>query len=170
MRLLRALNAKCELWLMLWLYGYVISVVFVEVVRRFVLDYSSLWGEETARYTFVYLTWIGAAYAIKNRAHIRIDLFSNALPPRGRALLNILASVCAIVFAGFALYWSLEPVTVSFRFGSVTDGLRITKAWFLLAVPFGFALVLWRALQSLRIDLSDLRRGSVTTGSEKLFD
>jgi C4-dicarboxylate transporter DctQ subunit len=127
-------------------------------------------GEETARYTFVYLTWLGAAYAIKIRAHIRIDLLSNALPPRGQALLNILASVCAIVFACFALYWSLEPVAVSFRFGSVSDGLRITKAWFLLAVPLGFALVLWRALQSLHIDLSDLRHGSVTTGSEKLFD
>lgn len=170
MRLLRALNAKCELWLMLWLYGYVISVIAVEVIRRFVFDYSSLWGEETARYTFVYLTWIGAAYAIKVRAHIRIDLLANALPPRGQALLNLLASVCAIVFACFALYWSLEPVAVSFRFGSVSDGLRITKAWFLLAVPLGFALVLWRALQSLYIDLSDLRHGSVTTSSEKLFD
>ena len=170
MRFVRAFNEKCELWLMLWLYGYIITVISVEVMRRFVLDFSSLWGEETARYAFVYLTWIGAAAAIKSRSHIRIDLFSNVLPPRGKALLNMVASICAIAFACFALYWSIEPVMVSFRFGSVTDGLRVTKAWFLLAVPLGFALVLWRSLQSLLIDFSDLRTGSVTQGSEKLFD
>lgn len=170
MRLLRAINAQCELWLMLWLYAFIIAVVAVEVVRRFLLDFSSLWGEETARYAFVYLTWIGAAAAIKNRSHIRIDVFPNVLPARGQALLNMLATVCAIVFACAALYWSIDPVMVSFRFGSVTDGLRITKAWFLLAVPLGFSLVLWRSLQSLAIDFADLRRGVVTPSSEKLFD
>lgn len=170
MRLLRVLDDQFENWLMLWLYGFIIVVISVEVLRRFVLDFSSLWGEETARYAFVYLTWIGAAAAIRSRAHIRIDLFPNLLPPRGKATLNLLTSICAIAFACAALYWSIDPVIVSFRFGSVTDGLRVTKGWFLLAVPLGFVLVLWRSLQSMAIDVSDLRRGIVTRGSEKLFD
>jgi len=170
MRLLREINAKFEIWLMLWLYGYIIVVVAIEVIRRFGLDFSSLWGEETARYMFVYLTWIGAAAAIKNRTHIRIDLFSNVLPPRGKALLNIFATLCAITFACFAIYLSFDAVSVSFRFGSVTDGLRITKAWFLIAVPFGFSLVLWRSVQSFFIDLSDIRTGTVTEKKETLFN
>lgn len=170
MRLLRAVNAHCELWLMLWLYAFIIAVISVEVIRRFVFNFSSVWGEETARYAFIYLTWLGAAAAIKSRAHIRIDLFSSALPPRGQALMNALASVFAVLFACFALYWSIEPVAVSFTYGSVTDGLRVTKAWFLLAVPLGFCLVLLRSIQSLAIDFGDLRRGSITQASEKLFD
>ena len=153
---------KCEhwLWLWLWLYGYIITVISIGVIRRFFLDFSSVGGEETARYAFVYVTWIGAPAAIKNRAHTRIDLFSKALPARGKVLLNMVASICAIAFACCALYWSIGPLLVSFHFGSVTDGLRITKAWFLLAVPLGFALVLWRSLQSLSIDVSDLHSGT----------
>ena len=170
MRVLGTLNAHGERWMMLWLYAYIVLVITVEVVRRFVMDLSSLWGEETARYTFIYLTWIGAAVAIRNRSHIRIDILVNLLPPRGKAFLNVIASLCAIVFASVALYWSIEPVLVSFRFGSVTDGLRITKGWFLIAVPLGFMLVLGRALEALVHDLSDLRYGREARAGEKLFD
>jgi TRAP-type C4-dicarboxylate transport system permease small subunit len=35
--------------------------MFVEVVRREVFSYSSIWGEEIVRYSFIYLAWIGAA-------------------------------------------------------------------------------------------------------------
>lgn len=170
MKLLRALNSKLEIWLMIWLYGYIIIVVAVEVFRRFGIDYSSLWGEETARYMFVYMTWIGAAAAIKNRMHIRIDIFANILPLWGKAILNAIAALSGIIFACFALYLSFDPVITSFKFGSVTDGLRITKAWFLLAVPFGFSLVLIRLVQTLLIDLADIRNGTLTESKEKFFN
>ncbi len=61
--LLRRIDGDGERWLLLWLYGYIVMVIFIEVFRRFVLSYSSVWGEETARYAFVYLVWIGAAAA-----------------------------------------------------------------------------------------------------------
>ena len=63
-----------ERWMLLTLYGYIVAVVFIEVVRRFVLEYSSYWGEETARYAFIYLVWIGAAAAVKGRAALRSSI------------------------------------------------------------------------------------------------
>lgn len=170
MRVLQKLNAHGERWMMLWLYAYVVLVTFVEVVRRFVFNMSSVWGEETARYAFIYLTWIGAAVAVRNRAHIRIDILLNLLPTRGKASLNIIASLCTIIFAVFALFWSIEPVLVSFRFGSVTDGLRVIKGWFLIAVPLGFCLVLLRAIETLIQDVTDLVQGRDSPVGEKLFD
>jgi C4-dicarboxylate transporter DctQ subunit len=32
-----------------------------------VFSYSSIWGEEIVRYSFIYLAWIGAAAAVKER-------------------------------------------------------------------------------------------------------
>ena len=55
------LDRDGERWLLLVLYSFIVYVIFIEVVRRFVLLYSSVWGEETARYAFIYLVWIGAA-------------------------------------------------------------------------------------------------------------
>jgi hypothetical protein len=67
---------------MLVAYVLIVFVIVNEVVRRFVLSYSSLWGEEIARYAFVFLGWVGASYAVKQRAHIRFDTILNLLPRR----------------------------------------------------------------------------------------
>ncbi|MEX0731000.1 MAG: TRAP transporter small permease [Aquisalimonadaceae bacterium] len=170
MRFLRLLNDNAERWLMLWLYAFVVLVIVIEVARRFLFDYSSLWGEEAARYAFVYLIWIGAAVGVKNRSHIRFDVIQVMLPPRGVTFLGAVGSVAIIIFACFAFYWSVDPVLVSLRFGSVTDGLRLPRAWFLLAVPFGFALVLFRAIEALVRDVSDCWHGRDPMIGQKLFD
>ena len=168
--LLRKLDRNGERVLLLILYAFIVLVIFIEVVRRFVLLYSSVWGEETARYAFIYLVWIGAAVAVKERAHIRIDVLLHYLPPRGVAVFYLLADILTAVLACFAIYWSMDPVLVSWKFGNVTDGLRIVRVWFLAAVPLGFSLVMIRLVQSIIRDLADLRAGRPPYTGEKLFD
>ncbi|UCH73960.1 MAG: TRAP transporter small permease [Rhodospirillales bacterium] len=168
--LLRKLDRNGERVLLLFLYAFIVLVIFIEVVRRFVLLYSSVWGEETARYAFIYLVWIGAAVAVKERAHIRIDVLLHYLPPRGVAVFYLLADILTAILACFAIYWSMDPVLVSWKFGNVTDGLRIVRVWFLAAVPLGFTLVMIRLVQSIVRDIADLRAGRPPYTGEKLFD
>ncbi len=167
--LIEEFDRNGERWLLLVFYAFVVSVIFVEVVRRFVFQYSSIWGEETARYAFIYLVWIGAAAAIKDRAHIRIDIIFKFLPPKGVAILYLLGDIITLVFACAALYWTLESVGTSLRFGAATHGLRINQAWFSFAVPFGFSLILIRLVQSIRRDLDDIRSGRPPFTGRKLF-
>ena len=170
MQILRMLDRHGERWLLLVLYSFIVYVIFVEVVRRFVLLYSSVWGEETARYAFIYLVWIGAAAAVRERAHIRIDVIMHYLPPRGVAMIYLFGDILTAVLACLAIFWSLDPVLVSIKFGNVTDGLRIVRAWFLIAVPFGFTVVMIRLVQSILRDLKDLWSGRAVYTGEKLFD
>jgi TRAP-type C4-dicarboxylate transport system permease small subunit len=159
-----------ERWLMLVFYSMIVAVIAVEVFRRFVLSYSSVWGEEVARYAFIYLVWIGAAAAIRDRAHIRIDIVTQLLSPRGRAGLYLFGDFATLVLAVIGLYWSIKPVMTSIEFGSVTHGLRISQAWFFAAVPLGFAMILFRIVQSMRRDYSDLREGRPVFEGRRLFD
>jgi len=69
-----------------------------------------------------------------------------------------------------ALYWSWEAVHVSWKFGSVTHGLRISLVWFLLAVPIGFGLMMLRLTQSLLRDMRSFRDGTPVYEGDKLFD
>lgn len=167
---LSRLDSDGERWLLLVLYSFIVGVIFIEVMRRFVLLYSSVWGEETARYTFIYLVWIGAASAVRERAHIRIDIITHYLPPRGVALVYLFGDLATLVLACLALYWSIEPVVTSLTYDSVTHGLRISQAWFLAAVPFGFSVVLLRLLQSIRRDIGDIRAGRPPFTGNKLFE
>ncbi len=168
--MLRALDQNAERWALLLFYTVLVITMAIEVIRREVFSYSSIWGEEIVRYSFIYLVWIGAASAIKERAHIRIDVLFHYVGPRSKALLYILGDLVMLAVSLLALYWSFETVAVSWHFGSVTDGLRISKVWFLMAVPLGFSLMIFRLLQSLLRDLRDLKAGRPVFEGNKLFD
>lgn len=170
MDLLKTIDKNAERWLLLVFYVMLVITMAVEVLRREVFAFSSIWGEEIVRYSFIYLAWIGAAAAVKERAHIRIDVVMHYLGRRPKALLYIFGDLVMLFVAVIALYWSYEAVHISAKFGSVTDGLRISKVWFLMAVPLGFALVIWRLLQSLRRDFHALRTGQPVFEGDTLFD
>mgnify|MGYP001594359923 CR=1 FL=1 len=170
MNLLRKIDKDAERWLLLTFYVMLVITMAIEVLRREIFAYSSIWGEEIVRYSFIYLAWFGAAAAVKECAHIRIDVLMHYLSPRAKALLYIFGDIVMFVVAVIALYWSIETVYVSAKFGSVTDGLRISKVWFLMAVPVGFGLMFWRLLQSFVRDFRSLRDGTAVFEGDKLFD
>ena len=83
---------------------------------------------------------------------------------------HMLGDVVMFAVALVALYWSFETVLVSWKFGSVTDGLRISKVWFLMAVPVGFTLMIVRLVQSFADDVHALRTGKPVFEGNKMFD
>ena len=170
MNILQKINKDAEKWALLVFYALLVMTMAIEVIRREVFAYSSIWGEEIVRYSFIYLAWIGAAAAVKERAHIRIDVVMHYISPSAKALLYIFGDFVMFGVAFVALYYSWEAVHVSWKFGSVSHGLRISMVWFLLAVPIGFAIMLLRLTQSFLRDLRSLRDGTPVYEGDKLFD
>lgn len=164
------LDKNIERWALLIFYLMLVATMTIEVIRRELFAYSSIWGEEIVRYSFIYLCWIGAAAAIRERAHIRIDVILNYLPPRGRAMIYILGDLVTLGLAVLALWLAIDTVEVSWKFGSVSHGLRVSMVWFLMAVPIGFSLMIFRLLQCLGRDLRDLRQGNPVYEGERLFE
>lgn len=169
-RVIRELDANAERWAMLVFYAFCCVVIVQEVVRRFVLNYSSAWGEEAARYAFIYLGWIGAAYAVRERAHIRFDIVIGRAGPRLKAALYLLAEAATVAFACIALYWSMHTIRQLLQFDAATPVLRVNKAWFEAAVPIGFALVLLRSVQAMARDWRDLRAGRAPFAGKAMFE
>ena len=168
--MLDLLNRNAERWALLVFYTMLVATMAVEVIRREIFAYSSIWGEEVVRYAFIYLAWIGAASAVRERAHIRIDVLFNFVGPRVKALLYIFGDLVMMAVAVLAVWWSLETVAVSWKFGSVSHGLRISMVWFLIAVPIGFSLMIFRLIQSLVRDVGDLIAGRPVYEGARLFD
>ena len=168
--MLTLLDKNAERWALLVFYTLLVMTVAVEVIRREVFAYSSIWGEEVVRYAFIYLAWIGAAAAVRERAHIRIDVIFNYVPPRAKAALYIFGDLVMLVIAVLAFRWSMDVVSVSWKFGSVSHGLRVSMVWFLAAVPVGFGLMMFRIVQSIARDIADLRAGRPVYEGSRLFD
>jgi TRAP-type C4-dicarboxylate transport system permease small subunit len=170
MQFLKLLDRNAEKWALLVFYSMLVITMAVEVLRREVFSYSSIWGEEIVRYSFIYLAWIGAAAAVKERGHIRIDVLMHYLSPRLKTLLYIFGDFVMLAVAIGALIWSFESVMVSWEFGSVSHGLRVSLVWFLMAVPVGFGLMILRLFQSIKRDFRSLRDGTPVYEGDKLFD
>jgi len=168
--ILRAIDENGERYLLLPLYAMIVSTIFIEVLRRSVLSYSSVWTEEIARYAFIYIAYIGASAAIKERAHIRIDVILNLLPNRMKLILFIFGDIATLILAFVSIYMSMESVLVSLHFDSVTHGLRISQAWFLAAVPIGFSMMVVRILQSLWRDWNDFKANRPVFEGNALFE
>jgi TRAP-type C4-dicarboxylate transport system permease small subunit len=166
----KVVEKNLERWALLVLYTLLVVTMAVEVIRRELFAYSSIWGEEIVRYSFIYLAWIGASAAVRDRAHIRIDVLYHYVNRRIKALLYILGDLVMMVVAMFAFYWSFEVVGVAWKFESVSHGLRLPMVWFLMAVPVGFGLMMLRLLQSLYRDIVDFRGGKRVYEGEKMFD
>lgn len=169
-KIISLINNDIERWLSLVFYLMIAVTILTEVIRRFVFSYSSIWGEEVARYSFIYMAWLGASLGVKNRSHIRIDIILNFLPNRGRTIVYLFSDFLTLVLAVIALYFSMDSVLTSIEFGSVTHGLRIGLYWFLMAVPIGFTLIIIRLLQSMIRDLKDLYAGNSPFAGNSLID
>lgn len=168
--MLRLIDRNLERWALLVLYTMLVVTMAIEVLRRETFAFSSIWGEEIVRYAFIYLAWIGAAAAVRERAHIRINVLFHYVSDRIKALLYLFGDLVMLGLAILAVYWSFETVLVSWKFGSVSHGLRISMVWFLMAVPIGFSLMIYRLLQSLWRDIRDFRNGTPVFEGAKLFD
>ncbi|MGE0313534.1 MAG: TRAP transporter small permease [Lautropia sp.] len=169
-RMLSWLDANGERSAMLVFYVFCCIVIVQEVVRRFVLNYSSAWGEEAARYAFIYLGWLGAAHAVHVRAHIRFDIVIGAVGARGRALLYMLAEALTIAFAAIAFWWSMHTIMQLLEFDARAAVLPLNKVWFEAAVPIAFSLIVLRSVQRMVGDWQAFRAGTEPSSGLAMFE
>ena len=169
-RLIDDLDENAERYIMLVCYVFCCAVIIHDVGRRFLLNYSAAWSQETAQYAFIYLGWIGAAFAVKERAHIRFDVVQSMLPERTHVWIYIAGEICTILFAVIALRYSLHTVEQLWQYGGATPVLRVSKIWAEAAVPLGFSLIVLRSLQRLKDDFAALRAGEPVFKGKALFE
>ena len=152
-------------------YCTVVFVIVNEVVRRFVFQYSSLWGEEVARYAFIYLGWVGA---VVSRQGARAYPLRHGAAAAAQALawLYLHSSPTSSPWCSpaVAIYWSLHTIsTLSSsmrcpRAAHQQGVVRIGRAARLLAHDLA------ASLQSIRRDIRDIRAGREAFKGALLFD
>lgn len=156
---LAALDENIERYLIFVFYTYILLIVVVEVFRRFVLNISGFWTEKSALQMFLYLTWIGASYGIKERMHIRIDLLYSYLSDRKVDYLYVFSDVVVLATVVFILTNFYSIWIGSIREETMTAGIELPKYFFTFSVVFGFGLMVVRSLQALYRDVTDIRNG-----------
>ena len=114
---------------------------------------------EAQWYLFSIVFLLGAAYTLKQDAHVRVDVVYDRLGRKGRAWINLVGSIFFLVpFCLFVLWSSWNPVINSWRVMEVSpDPGGLPRYPIKTLLPIAFALILLQGIASLVRQVAMLR-------------
>ena len=110
-------------------------LVVVQVLSRYLFNYSFVWAEELVRYLMIWMVMIGAALVQSKNEHIRIDFFTMLAGPRGRRIMETIFRLFTLLFLTILVFKGIKIASFNRLFES--SGLRITMFWPTMALPLG---------------------------------
>lgn len=117
--------------------------VSVSVATRYFFNYPIGWVTEISAYILLYITFMVAAWVLKEEAHVTIDILLEQLKPRFRSFINIItsytsAAVCLVLtFFGARETWEL------YKTGYFTPTEMELPKWMINVVIFVGSLLLF---------------------------
>jgi TRAP-type C4-dicarboxylate transport system permease small subunit len=79
-------------------------VTFLQVLCRFVIHVPVVWSEELVRMSFVWMIFLGAAIALKEGAHLTLDMLVSTLNVKGQYVMRMVVLIIIFIAAGFMCY------------------------------------------------------------------
>ncbi len=158
--LLKWVDRNIEKIVILICYTTMAAIIFVEVIRRFLFNEQAAWSTTIPIYLFLWVTWMGAAYNVKIRTHLRFDELRVRLPYTAQFACLCLDALLWILFATIVIVFSVEQVQLSYDNFAIVQGTDdVMQWWFYLATPVAWVLLVIRALQNLSEEWQIYRRG-----------
>jgi len=156
------LTGKMSAWC-LFLIGFFITF---EVVMRYVFNSPTVWVDEISRVLQVWVVYLAAAYVLKHREMVTIEVILTNPNTVWRRLAESFAIIILFLFAGVACYYGFEIWLKSTLAGHTTDTyLAPPKMITHAPVWVGSALLMLQgAVQLHRVWFEDLPEDDVIAG------
>lgn len=150
MGVIKKIDDNLEKSIILVNYVVMAAIIFVEVIRRFVFKEQAAWSTTIPIYLFLWVVWIGCAYNVKVRGHLRFDELRTRLPYKAQFACILLDAVLWIAFSLIVIKYSGEQVISSYENYAIVQGTdNVLQWWFYMATPVAFVLLLVRLTQNL---------------------
>jgi len=119
-------------------------ITFMQVVARYVFNYSFVWALELTTFLFGGLIFLGISYGVRVGAHIGVDALVRSLSPGKARIVGAVAAVLCMVYAGIVFVGGWIYVGKMYDIGILAQDIPIPQ-WVPRAVmPLGFALLFFR--------------------------
>lgn len=126
----------------LFFFLLIFVLMTVGVFNRYLFKYSFPWNIELCRYSFVWLTFVGAAYVRKLDLHIKLDMLFNLingrLPDRYRKIIWWFKEILTMTVFMLLIYLGWVIATKTWRFRS--QAMNIPQSFLYISVSVGACL------------------------------
>lgn len=126
-------------WALVVLSVLIFAVVFLQVLFRYLLRQPLFWSEELPRYLLIWMSFLAAALAQRQDAHINITLCLAPLSARARQRLKVLTDTVVLAFFCILIYSGglVTSITAHHR----STALQLPMGLVYAALPLGAVLM-----------------------------
>lgn len=143
------------------LIGLMMVWVFVQVITRYLFSYTPSFGEELARYMFVWIVFLSLPVVAKKGGHMAIEMVTLRLQGAPLKVCRLIADSFTIIFLVMMVYQgALMVQRASFQ---TSPALEISMSWVYIVIPIGCFIMLLNVLSDfyklLRTPAEQLKKG-----------
>jgi C4-dicarboxylate transporter DctQ subunit len=124
-------------------------VTFLQVVARYVFNYSFVWALELTGVMFAWLIFVGMSYGVRVGAHIGVDALVRSLGPGTARVVGLIATLLCIVYALIVTVGGYQYVSKMYDVGILMQDMPVQQWIPRVILPVGFALLAFRFVQVL---------------------
>ncbi|MCD6363789.1 MAG: TRAP transporter small permease [Synergistetes bacterium] len=124
-----------------------VVVVFAQIIFRFFIGSSLSWSEELARYSMIWLSFLGASAGVKRGAHVGVEFLLRSLPEKKRILLTKLILALGLFFF-LVVFWKGIFILKIVRYQS-SPAMGISMMYPYMAISVGSFISLIHILDAL---------------------
>lgn len=121
-------------WISIGIFSFMTLLVTWQVFTRYVLNKPSAQSEILAKYLFIWLVFIGAAYVFGKREHMNISFVKDKMKPLVQKELDLAIEILIIVFILCVLVFGGYFLTTS-GMAQVDATLKIPMGYIYIIIP-----------------------------------
>ena len=138
------------------------AVGFTNVFVRYLTPWSLGGVSELLPNLFVWLTFFGAAIAVKRKAHLAVTVLVERLPTPLQVVAAVVVYLLGATFFGAVIYQGYILTAQDFASGVTTYALGLPRWTFSIGLPIGAAFILLRLTEAAIRDIPSIwRRGGL---------
>ena len=138
-------------------FAVMLAINFGNVLSRYILQTSWAVSEELCVISFVYVTFMGAAVAVRQRKHLGFTLLFDKSRPQQKIVLSTLITLIAIVLMAVMVYYGTQVCQTQLARNMLSPALRLPRAYASAAIPLGGVCIIIRLVQVYIEDLCAYR-------------
>lgn len=135
-------------------FGSMTLLIFLQVIFRYVVKESLSWSEELATYLFIWLTFLGASIATREKTHINVsEIIDNIRSDKIRRYFMLFANLLSMFFLAVLIRYGTHIATQILALKQISSSmpfLYIGLVYF--AVPIG-SILMFTNLIEINIEL-----------------
>lgn len=136
--------------------GALTIICLAQVIARYAFHASFVWAEEVSIVILLWVTWIAACLAVKNRVHLRVTILEGRIERRKGILIQIFLNCIAVIFLAIVAF-SGRLVVLSMANITLMSLPSIPINVMYASVPIGSLLMIFYLIRAIASDWNSYR-------------